>query len=103
MRRRGTCGSLEKMLGERGRRSLVEERKGTREWEGRRRLPQAERYLAPATMDFRSFRRESWRTLSRYCAAAHELYFSCIPMPLVYPPSGPYDSMKLLNTSLPPS
>jgi hypothetical protein len=42
-------------------------------------------------------------TLSRYCAAAHELYFSCMPIPLVYPPSGPYDSMKLLNASLPPS
>ena len=42
-------------------------------------------------------------SLSLYCAAAQELYFSCIPIPLVYPPSGPYDSMDDLNASLPPS
>lgn len=34
-------------------------------------------------------RLKSYLTFSRYCAAAQELYFSCMPIPLVYPPSGP--------------
>lgn len=34
-------------------------------------------------------RLKRYLTFSRYCAAAQELYFSCMPIPLVYPPSGP--------------
>jgi len=40
--------------------------------------------------------------LSRYCAAAQLLYFSFMPMPFEYPPSGPYDSIKVLKFSFPP-
>jgi hypothetical protein len=28
-------------------------------------------------------------TFSRYCVAAQQLYFSCISIPFLYPPSGP--------------
>jgi hypothetical protein len=62
----------------------VEQVMATRRWEEKRMRPRAGRHQTkvPQAMTSRL-------TFSRYCVAAHELYFSVIPIPLVYPPSLP--------------